>query len=607
LCVDATKTGSKGSTKGGSKPSGGADADGGVVEGADGSVVADDESGGSTPSKPSKPSSPSTSPGDPTPTSGPDAPNPDQPSQPDGPTPTTPDNPSNPDNPQPTAPSDTPVALHGKLHVDGVRLVDEHNEITQLKGVSSMWLNWESKAYAENKDALIWMRDNWNLQIIRAAMGVDQNPGDGAYLEDPDKAKKQVNTIVSNAIEAGVYVIIDWHDHHAADHESDAEAFFAEMAQKYADVPNVIYELFNEPLDVSWDSVLVPYHTAVSGAIRQYSDGVVVLGTPNWDQDVDVAAANPVSGTNLMYTLHFYACDHGSDIRAKGVSALASGLPIFVTEWGATPADGGIEQPIVCEDEANAWHDWINQEHISWAAWKLDAGTDSSSFFVSGGVPVDGGWTSDMLNGHAPYVVSKMKVVSEPAPAPTPSPSEPTPAPTGCSTSGSCATGDRMDCNADGDLIAGDCSGCSVLSCSGCCAGVGYFGATDVVANFTTDSSLVTSFSQSTSDVTLAADFTQTEQAGVISFFLDSAVAIDPEAFGILLTATGGDAYVSLENGSSGCLYPLLAGDTYVLLDVTYANCWGSALPGDLVNQINVRVQSASSGSASLSVQSIAF
>src|SRR5688572_6253983 len=123
-------------------------------------------------------------------------------------------------------PSDgeTPVEAFGQLRVEGTQIVTASGDPVQLKGPSSMWLNWEQDGYAESLDALVWMRDNWNLTVIRAAMGVE--PG-GAYLSNPEVAMAQVTTIIENAIDAGVYVIVDWHDHNAHVNQAAAEAFFA--------------------------------------------------------------------------------------------------------------------------------------------------------------------------------------------------------------------------------------------------------------------------------------------------------------------------------------------------------------------------------------------
>ncbi len=96
-----------------------------------------------------------------------------------------------------------------------------------------------------------------------------------------------------------------------------------------------------------------------------------------------------------MYTLHFYSCTHGGWLRAKGDAAIRAGLALFVTEWGASHADGGLDGRI-CQSEAQAW-----------TAWKLDVGTDTTNL-LSPGAPVTGGW-NNYLRGHGPFVVQSMR------------------------------------------------------------------------------------------------------------------------------------------------------------------------------------------------------
>jgi endoglucanase len=309
------------------------------------------------------------------------------------------------------APAGSPVELHGQLRVLGTKLVDQQNQPTQLKGPSSMWLNWENQRFAEDKQGLQWMRDNWNASLIRAAMGVAAgSPTD--YFDAPAIAKAQVNQIVQNAIDLGVYVIIDWHEENADSHQQEAIAFFTEMAQTWGIYPNVIYEPFNEPTYQDWSTVLKPYHQAVVDAIRAVDpDNLIVLGTPTWSQDVDVAASDPVSGSNLLYTLHFYSCTHRQPLRDKANTALSLGAALFVTEWGATDSQGGTPgNPTLCLDEAQRWHDWMNTNKISWAAWKFDRCVDTTCYFNPNVmVPTSGGWTDAMLYGHGPFVRDRMK------------------------------------------------------------------------------------------------------------------------------------------------------------------------------------------------------
>src|SRR5262245_46851906 len=160
-------------------------------------------------------------------------------------------------------------------------------------------------------------------------MGIEPN---GAYLSDPAASKKRIEAVVEAAIQTGVYVIVDWHAHNL--HQPEAVAFFGELAKKYGDKPNVIYELFNEPeKDETWPQVK-EYATAVSQAIRAHDpDNLVIVGSPEWDQRIDLVAADPLLGqTNVMYSVHFYADTHKDWLRKRTQAAIDHGIPVFVSE-----------------------------------------------------------------------------------------------------------------------------------------------------------------------------------------------------------------------------------------------------------------------------------
>jgi endoglucanase len=305
-------------------------------------------------------------------------------------------------------PGTTPVQAYGQLKVVGTQLQDQSGHPVQLKGVSSHWLNYESMTFPESKPAIQYARDNWKLSVIRAAMGVDVaggylGTGTGANAAQATMLSK-VNTIVQNAIDLGIYVIVDWHTSDAVTatttQATQASAFFTAIAMQYGSTPNVIYEPYNEPNRVTWAQIK-PYHEAVVAAIRAVDpDNLIVLGTPTYSQDVDLAAADPLTdATNLLYTLHFYACTHKQALRDKANKAISLGLPLFITEFGATPADGGVVKSgdnDVCEGEASTWFAWMAQNNISGASWKLDQCTDSSCILTAD-APVDGPWTDNFL------------------------------------------------------------------------------------------------------------------------------------------------------------------------------------------------------------------
>jgi endoglucanase len=206
-------------------------------------------------------------------------------------------------------PGTTPVQAYGQLKVVGTQLQDQSGHPVQLKGVSSQWLNLETKTFPESKAAIQYARDNWKLSVIRAAMGVDTSggylgTGTGTNAAQATMLSK-VNTIVGNAIDLGIYVIVDWHTSDAVTatttQATQASAFFTSMATQYGSTPNIIYEPYNEPNKVTWAQIK-PYHEAVVAAIRAIDpDNLIVLGTPTYSQDVDLAAADPLTdATNLL-------------------------------------------------------------------------------------------------------------------------------------------------------------------------------------------------------------------------------------------------------------------------------------------------------------------
>lgn len=487
----------------------------------------------------------------------------------------------------------TPVKLHGSLSVSGANLVDANGDRVKLEGMSSMWLNWDEVGYARSKKGLEWMRDNWKLRVFRAAMGVEP---EGAYLDDPETATAAVDQIVRNAIETGVYVIIDWHDHEGLAHQTEAQDFFAEMSEKWGSYPNVLYEVFNEPLALDWETELKPYHESLVATIRKNDpDNIIILGTPNWDQDVDVAASSPLAGENLMYTLHFYSCSHQAPYRSKAMAARSLGLALFVTEWGATDADGGLDG-VVCEAEARTWHDWLDETGISWTAWKLDGCSDSSCMFVDQTAPVDGGWTSEWLNGHAPIVIDEM--TNDP-----PDSGSGGTGGTGGGAGGGTTGGTGGTSGTSGtERFPPDPAGCALTSCPACCETTGVY-ALDTFSYDATDQ-YVTAFTVTGGMASADFSFAASGEVGGIFFRFSSGQDIG--SIGIDATASGGPLELALvaAGGEHGCKYAVIG--SYLYLD----SCWGyGAGPSGtyLADQIEVRVVSSSAGSASLSVRQLAY
>jgi endoglucanase len=220
-----------------------------------------------------------------------------------------------------------------------------------------------------------WLAKDWKCNVIRAAMGVGL---DDSYLENPEYALKCMTAVIDGAIKQGIYVLIDFHSHKL--HTAEGKAFFAQMAAKYRDCPNVIYEIWNEPDYYSWNEVK-KYSEQVISTIRAIDpDNLILVGNPHWDQDLDSVAANPILGQkNIMYTMHFYAGTHKKWLRERTDAAMASGIPVFVSECAGMEASG--DGP-VDNAEWNAFLEWMTARKLSWCAWSVSDKNETCSMLL---------------------------------------------------------------------------------------------------------------------------------------------------------------------------------------------------------------------------------
>jgi len=286
----------------------------------------------------------------------------------------------------------TPVEEHGSLSVSGLKIVDKNGQPYQLKGMSMFWSQWSGQYW--NADVVNWLAQDFKLNFIRAAMGVDS----GGYEADPAGEKAKLVRVVNACIDAGIYVMIDWHDHSAYNKVDSAVAFFDEMARTYGNLPNVLFETFNEPLQGDdWNSVLKPYHDRLVPVIRQHSQNIITMGTRSWSQEVDEACRNRVQGTNLMYTLHFYAQIHKGELRAKGDAAMNMGCPIFISEWGT-----GFD--FLDLGSAGEWLSWADYHGLANANWGVYDKAGEKNALLEAGASGSGGWPMSELTESGRWV-----------------------------------------------------------------------------------------------------------------------------------------------------------------------------------------------------------
>nr|UNG40320.1 glycoside hydrolase family 5 subfamily 2 [Phymatodes testaceus] len=272
------------------------------------------------------------------------------------------------------------VSKHGKLSVSGTQLLNQQGEAVQLKGMSMFWSVWMPKYW--NAPTVTSIHTQCHSNIVRAAMAVEYD----GYLTNKETELARLETVVDAAIAEDIYVIIDWHDWHGEEHLQQAMEFFDYVSKKYASYPNIIYETYNEPLNISWSEVVKPYHLQIIQTIRANDpDNVILLGCPQWDQDLDQVAADPITGqTNIMYTMHFYAHQCRQWLRDRADNVLNQGIPIFVTEYGTVDGTGN---GTVDADETQLWWTWLDGHQMSYVNWALSDKDESASALIADTTP----------------------------------------------------------------------------------------------------------------------------------------------------------------------------------------------------------------------------
>lgn len=294
-----------------------------------------------------------------------------------------------PDTVQPEAQQSEAVRLggiseNGQLCVKGTQLCNEKGETVVLRGMSSHGIQWFPQFVT--KDYIKAVGDR-GANIMRLAMYTEEN----GYIQN-NSVKQTLISAVDSTLANDMYAVIDWHilsDGDPMQHIDEAELFFKEMAERYKDSKGIIYEICNEPNgNISWSANVKPYAERIISAIRSIDgDAVILVGNPQWCQDLDSVVADRLSYDNIMYTCHFYSGTHTQWLRDRISNALKNGIPVFVSEWGTSDASGNGG---VFEEETRKWLDFMSANNISWCSWSLCDKNETSAALVGGSNASDG-------------------------------------------------------------------------------------------------------------------------------------------------------------------------------------------------------------------------
>lgn len=264
----------------------------------------------------------------------------------------------------------TPVARHGKLSVNGNRIVNECGRPVTLRGMSLY--DWNQAGWQfYNANAIANLAQQKKCTLIRVPLIAADYPG----------SMDRVTTVMDACIANGIYCIANWHVVGASNVDT-ATQFYTTLAQAYGNTPNIIYEPWNEPTTDTWATIKA-YHEKIIAAVRPIDpDNVFLLGNRQWDQRPDEACSDPVTSTsNVAYVVHFYANSNKlSAFQPYLDSCLNKGFPIFVTEYGGVSSNGNGTFNTA---EMQNWWNYMDANSISSANWAVETNTETSSVFTT--------------------------------------------------------------------------------------------------------------------------------------------------------------------------------------------------------------------------------
>ena len=297
------------------------------------------------------------------------------------------------------------VKENGKLSVKDGYIVNQYGEKTILNGMSAgngQGINSLKEKYY-NKESLSNIK-SWGANVFR--IPVDTDPYYKGYAgKNEEERKEMINRVCEIAdicIDLDMYVVIDWHtlrESNPNKYVTEAKEFFSIIAEKYKNIPNVLYEICNEPTTRSWEDIK-EYANQIIPVIREKSnDAIIIVGTPESSQRVDVVINDQLNFENIVYTFHVYPTYMKSDYLKALDRVVQNKIPVFVTEWGAAPdfTLGGFFL-----ETSNLITNYFKKNYISWCNWNMTDGNEALALVQPG--KWDNSLRNDILSESGKYI-----------------------------------------------------------------------------------------------------------------------------------------------------------------------------------------------------------
>jgi hypothetical protein len=349
------------------------------------------------------------------------------------------------------------------LHVVGNQLEDGSGHAIVLHGVDRMGTEYQCTKSATNAptdfdgpvdQTTVNYMLAWGINSVRVPLNEDCWLGINGFPANNHTAAQYQSDILNwvNLLNAnGLVVILDLHWNNSGTNQATgqqqmpdldhAPAFWTSVANAFKNNSSVIFDLYNEPHDVSWSCWLngstAPQSGACSGVgfavagmqtlvntVRATgATNVLMLGGLAWSNDLSQWLANKPSDpqNNLAASVHIYnfnACSN-SGCWDSQIAPVAAQVPVIAGEIGENDCASSFISTLMS---------WFDSHGIGYLAWTWTATGNC------GGTPaLISDWTGTPTGYGAGYKAHLLSLGNGSTPTPTATPTNtppPTPTPT---------------------------------------------------------------------------------------------------------------------------------------------------------------------------------
>jgi hypothetical protein len=268
--------------------------------------------------------------------------------------------------------------------VSGNQLLGPNGEGVRIRGMCRPSLEWQADGQYLSLSDYTLMKNDWKANAVRLSLNQvfwATDATGGSDLKYADRVYQQVEWIKG----LGMGVILDLHWSEGTGNgvgqqcmaDQNSITFWSQVANTYKNDPWIMFELYNEPHDVSWEvwrnggsgcGFNVAGMQQLYNAVRATgAENVVIVNGLNYAYDLSQLNSYLLEGTNIMYGTHPY--NFPGKLEGdwdSGFGFVPPNFPLIATEFGQYCATTNYVADLIQYFETKGIH-WT-----AWAWWAQD-------------------------------------------------------------------------------------------------------------------------------------------------------------------------------------------------------------------------------------------